>query len=173
MLRLMLLRHAKAAPQDPARDHARALAPRGLADAAALARDLAGEHMIPDAVLVSDARRTRETLAAMQAAWPDLAATQASADPALYHAGAEALLRAVRKAGAAKTLLLVGHNPGLAELALSLAGHGDRYALARMSEKFPTCALAVLDFDCAGWAGVAARGGRLDRFAAPSHGEAD
>ena len=67
-----------------------------------------------------------------------------------------------------KTLMLIGHNPGIAELALSLAGYGDRYALARMMQKFPTCALAVLDFDMETWKEAAIRTGRLDRFVTPA-----
>ena len=171
MLRLMLLRHAKALPQKAGADHARALAPRGLSDAATLARALGGEPLIPDRIAVSDARRTVETLRAMQAAWPGhgLSGALIDTDAGLYHATSSSLLTAVRHTPpGVKTLMLIGHNPGIAELALSLAGYGDRYALARMMQKFPTCALAVLDFDMETWKEMAIRKGRLDRFVTPA-----
>ena len=171
MLRLMLLRHAKAVPHRDGADHARALAPRGLSDAEALAVALAGEHLIPDLIAVSDSRRTLETLGAIQAAWPagGLAGTRVETTGDLYHASSSALLAAIRKLPlSARTVLLIGHNPGIAELALSLAGYGDRYALARMMRKFPTCALAILDFDMETWKEAAIRQGRLDRFVTPA-----
>lgn len=170
MLRLMLLRHAKAEPHRAGGDHERALAPRGASDSAALAQALSGEHLAPDRILVSDSRRTRETLAAMAAAWPALGECPADADSALYHADPAQLLARIRAAPAAtKTLMLIGHNPGLAELALTLTGYGDRYALARMAQKFPTCALAVLDFDIEDWRALDRRLGRLERFVTPTH----
>ena len=171
MLRLMLLRHAKAVPQKAGADHDRALAPRGLADAAALAKALADEHQIPDLVAVSDSRRTRETLTALQDAWPggSLDGTRVETTGDLYHASSSTLLAAIRKLPpAVRTVMMIGHNPGIAELALSLAGYGDRYALARMMQKFPTCALAILDFDMETWQEAAIRKGRLDRFVTPA-----
>ena len=63
--------------------------------------------------------------------------------------------------------MLIGHNPGIADLALRLAGHGDRYALARMRAKYPTCALAVLDLPGENWRTLAAGAARLDRFVTP------
>jgi phosphohistidine phosphatase len=64
-------------------------------------------------------------------------------------------------------ILLIGHNPGLADLAHRLAGHGDRYALARMRTKFPTAALAVLDLAGENWRELADGSARLDRFVTP------
>jgi phosphohistidine phosphatase len=61
-------------------------------------------------------------------------------------------------------LLLIGHNPGFADLAKLLIGHGDRYAFARLSQKFPTAGLAVIDFDADSWGGIGPGQGRLDRF---------
>ena len=69
--------------------------------------------------------------------------------------------------GDVRTLLMIGHNPGFEELAHLLIGHGDRYAAARMSQKYPTCGLAVIDFATEHWYAVAAREGRLDRFVTP------
>jgi phosphohistidine phosphatase len=55
----------------------------------------------------------------------------------------------------------------MGELARLLVGHGDRYAFARLSQSFPTSALAVIDFATESWAAIEARGGRLDRFVTP------
>jgi phosphohistidine phosphatase len=67
----------------------------------------------------------------------------------------------------AKTLLLIGHNPGLGSLAVSLCGAGSKKALERMSAKFPTAGLAVIDFDAGHWSEVAAGAGRLEAFIRP------
>ena len=65
------------------------------------------------------------------------------------------------------TLLAVGHNPGFAELASWLAGSGEADELALMRAKFPTAALAVLDFEIDHWSEVREGGARLTRFATP------
>ncbi len=67
-----------------------------------------------------------------------------------------------------RTLLIVGHNPGLEELASELTGFADPETLARMRRKYPTCGLAVIDFDGEDWATIAEGGGRLERFATPA-----
>ncbi|MFD0938211.1 SixA phosphatase family protein, partial [Methylobacterium trifolii] len=64
-------------------------------------------------------------------------------------------------------VILVGHNPGLQDLALRLVGSGPRDARARLSAQFPTAALAVIDFDTPDWAGIGHGGGRLERFVTP------
>jgi phosphohistidine phosphatase len=66
-----------------------------------------------------------------------------------------------------KSVMIVGHNPSIHDFAKRLIGYGDRYAAARLNEKFPTAAIAVLDFDVETWAEVAERGARLDRFITP------
>ncbi len=66
------------------------------------------------------------------------------------------------------TLLAVGHNPGFAELAIALAGAGEAEALAQLRSKFPTAALAVLDFDADHWALTERGAARLDRFVTPA-----
>lgn len=169
MLRLMLLRHAKAVAHRDIGDHGRGLAPRGVANARALGRDWSHERLLPDLALISDARRTRETWDALQRGWPELESVAAEFEPALYLASAPTLLQRVQSAAAsARHVLLLGHNPGLAELAMALVGFGDRYALARMAQKFPTCGLAVLDFDAPQWQLIGPCSGRLDRFTAPA-----
>jgi len=165
MRRLVILRHAKAVPHGAAPDFDRVLASRGLEDAAAVGRYLADEQILPDLALVSPALRTRQT---WETAAPSLGDTDVRFEDAIYDASPAALLHLVRQAPAAvRTLILVGHNPGTAQLARDLVGHGDRYAFARLRTKFPTAALAVLDFATDDWSSVGHGGGRLDRFVTP------
>jgi phosphohistidine phosphatase len=79
------------------------------------------------------------------------------------------LLDVIRRTPAeVRTLLMIGHNPGMADLATLLTGFGDRYAFARMTTKFPTSGLAVLDCPVERWDEVKERSGRLDRFVTPA-----
>ncbi len=166
--RLVLLRHAKSAWPDVA-DHERPLGPRGLRDAPAAGRWLRDAGCLPALVICSTARRARETWA--------LAAGQLGAevpvrfDERVYAAEPEDLLEVVSEVPAeVRTLLLVGHNPGMADLIVSLAreavdaAEADR--IERLSEKFPTSGIAVLA--CPGpWRGLAPGSARLTDFAIP------
>lgn len=167
MRRLMLLRHAKSSwPADTA-DRDRPLATRGREAAPAMGRYLADELLFPDLVLISPARRTQETWELVRPMLPERPATQT--EPRIYEAPSGQLLEVVQAVEpTVKTLLMIGHNPGFEELAGRLAGHGDRYAAARLSQKYPTCGLAVLDFDVEDWRDVTSRAGRLDRFVTPA-----
>ena len=165
MRRLVILRHAKAVPHGAAPDFDRALAGRGIEDAAAVGRYLAEEQILPDLALVSPALRTRQT---WEGAAPALGGVAVQFEDAIYDASATTLLHLVRKvAPSVRTLVVVGHNPGMAQLARDLVGHGDRYAFARLKTKFPTAALAVLDFAVDDWSELNHGGGRLDRFVTP------
>jgi len=167
MLRLLLLRHAKATPHI-AEDHSRMLAAKGRTDAARIGQYLHDEHLIPDLVIASDALRTRET--AMLALKPFEPAIPLHLEPKLYLADAPALFKLLHQVSkTAKTFLAVGHNPGFHDLAHLLIGYGDRYAFARLKAKMPTCALAVIDFDVESWQSIQPRSGRLDRFITPSY----
>ncbi|WP_308312845.1 histidine phosphatase family protein [Streptomyces sp. ISL-1] len=141
--RLVVLRHAKAARPEDVPDHERPLAPRGLRDAPAAGRWLAQADCLPDLVLCSPARRARQT-------WELAAAQMGSAppvryDPRLYGADAEDILEVARVVPAdVGTVLLVGHNPGLQDLILLLAGEALGGTLQRAQTKFPTSAVAVL-----------------------------
>ncbi|MBV1707345.1 MAG: histidine phosphatase family protein [Hyphomicrobiales bacterium] len=171
MLRLMLLRHAKAEADSAEGDHSRRLSPRGMQDVTHLGDYLAGESLLPDLILASSATRTAMTMTGLLAIWPEHVAVRLIST--LYNAGASALLDEIhRQRGDARTLMLVGHNPGIAELALGLTGSGDRYALARLRQKFPPCALAVLDFASDSWGEVAPGEGRLERYLTPGPLEA-
>jgi phosphohistidine phosphatase len=169
MRRLLLLRHAKADPRDrgAARDHQRALAERGRDDAPRIGRYLASESIIPELALVSDSARTQETFALVQLALGR--PIELRLEPAMYEADWSDLLTLVRATEASvTTLLLIGHNPDLAYLAGALAGSGDRHATAKLRAKFPTAALAIIDFDGPDWSDVGAGRGRLERFVTPA-----
>lgn len=165
MRRLLLLRHAKSAWPAGTSDLDRPLAPRGREAAPRMGRYLAEEGLLPDLVLVSPARRTRETWDIVRASLGDV---ESRTEPRIYEAPCLRLLAVVQEAPSpVRTLLMIGHNPGFEDLARSLVGHGDRYAFARLSQKFPTAGLAVIDFADEAWSDVAARSGRLDRFVTP------
>jgi phosphohistidine phosphatase len=173
---LVLLRHAKSAwPQDVP-DRNRPLAPRGRRDAPMAGRWLRQAGCAPDHVLCSTARRARET---WQLALAELGAQPPAVfEPEVYGASAGGLLDLVRRLpSAARTGLVVGHAPGLPELALMLAagtGRDDRQAAARtagtaldrMRAKFPTGAIAILDLSGL-WSELAPGRARLTCFVTP------
>ena len=165
MLRLLLLRHAKAAALAGGGDHARPLTSRGREDARRLGSWLEAVAGAPDTALVSDARRARETFDFLAACFTHPPA--ARLEPRLYNASAATLL-ALAQAGQGRTQLLIGHNPGIAEFALDLTGYGDRYAASRMRAGFPACALAILDFEADSWSAIRAGAGRLDCYITPA-----
>jgi phosphohistidine phosphatase len=167
MLRLLLLRHSKAVPFVGSGDHERALTERGRADAARLGSFIAREKIAPDAAIHSGARRTKETLAiVLSKLRPGI---KVSTEPRLYNASNDTFLNIVRhNSDAAGTILLVGHNPAMAEIACRLTGTGERSAITNMAAKFPTSALAIMDFDVGGWSEVGEGAGRLVHFATPA-----
>ncbi len=138
MRHLLLLRHATAKARSPAGDFERALTPGGRADAARLGAWLLAKELIPDAALVSPSRRTRETADLVLAGLPG--APRPVFNEALYNADAETLY-ALAEGSKARCLLIIGHNPGIGELAAALAGE----EAARLAEGFPPCALAVFE----------------------------
>jgi phosphohistidine phosphatase len=139
---LYLLRHAKSSWDDPTlSDRERPLAPRGRRDAKRIAKHLRRTGSEPELVLCSSAARTRETLELVQ---PALAGPTVMVEEELYGASSDELLARVRLVpDAVASVMLIGHNPGIHELALSLASVGDE--LERLEAKFPTAALATFD----------------------------
>lgn len=172
MLRLWLLRHAKSAWDDPALDDlARPLSPRGKKACRALARHLRERGMRPDLVLCSPATRTRQTWERIAKRLNDGSAEAIAVrfDTGLYLADARHLLGTLRTAPAScRDLMLVGHNPGLEDLAAQLAGSGAGDGLERLATKYPTGALAELAFPVKRWADLAPRGGFLASFITPA-----
>ena len=164
--RLMLLRHAKALKSEPGeRDFDRALAARGMTDAEKLGAFLARHRLLPDRVVVSPAVRTSDTWARAALACP--AAPPPVSDPRLYDAKAETILDIVKEAGTAAQVLIVGHNPGLHELAMLLIASGDVEMRERLRENLPTAGLVVIDFAVSAWRRVHPRSGRLELFVEP------
>ena len=141
MHQLLLLRHAKAARDTPGQpDRDRPLAPRGRAEAAAMAGAMRRLGLVPDLVLLSPARRTRETLAALEP-WDDMPLVEVQ--DRLYLAPAAELHAVLTEvAETVRSVLLIGHNPGLHDLAAALAAPGGGALAARLAERFPTGALA-------------------------------
>jgi phosphohistidine phosphatase len=166
MLRLLILRHAKAVSYAAGGDFERPLNDRGRREAAYIGAYLRDTGPRPDAALVSPAQRTRETLdLVVQVLGGTLATTL---DPDLYNADAAELAAGIAAIPAtAVTLLLVGHNPGLAELAVSLSGRGAKSARAAMQRHFPPASLAIIAFDGAAWAEIKPASGTLEAFVTP------
>ncbi|MET7651710.1 MULTISPECIES: histidine phosphatase family protein [unclassified Streptomyces] len=164
--RLVVLRHAKSAWPESVPDHERPLAPRGRRDAPAAGRALAQAGCLPDLALCSTAVRARGTWELAAAAWD--APPPARFDPRLYGADVPGLLEVVHETPAeVGTLLLVGHNPGLEELVLELAGDGPDDALDEVRLKFPTSAIAVLAWHGPGWSALAPGAALLTSMTVP------
>ena len=165
MLTLLLLRHAKAVGQI-GDDFARVLTEKGHADAARLGTFLRDKRLVPDRALVSPAARTRQTLEDLQTTIGR--AIPAAEDAALYNATRQSLRETLRTVDAAvATLMIIGHNPGIAERALTLADAGDLQDFNAMRSSFPPCSLAVIAFDRDDWDDARSGGGRLERFVTP------
>jgi len=163
MQRLILLRHGKAeATSGAGGDFERGLTDRGRRESAMTGEALAWAGLSPDLVLVSTARRAMETWEAAKDAFPN---ARVAPVRELYHATPRALADAVDAADRAATnLMIVGHNPGLHEYALSLAARPDSRAERSLAHAFPTAAAAVFEKN---------RHGRfkLDRLFTPSRDE--
>jgi phosphohistidine phosphatase len=167
MRRILLLRHAKSAWSNPgASDHERPLNRRGQQAARTIGAYLNRHQLVPECVLCSTATRARET-------W-DLAAAEVPAAPPaayegrLYNAAPGTILDELRKASVdVKSLLLVGHNPGLQDLSTMLIASGDLGDRERLHEKLPAGGLVVIDFPIEDWSKLHAHSGRLERFVVP------
>jgi phosphohistidine phosphatase len=166
MHQMLLLRHAKSSRDEPnVSDQDRALAPRGRRDAALMRTAMQDLGLTPDLVLVSTARRTMQTLEVLEP-WTETPLIEPLDQ--LYLADSTQIAVVVRGvAETVRSLLLIGHNPGLQEFAAQLAGASASDACRRMAKKFPTSALA--EFTIAGtWSGLARDTARLTRFVTAS-----
>jgi len=166
MPRLMLLRHAKTERAQPGeRDRDRKLTKRGRADAPVIGAYMAHHGLIPDLALVSPAERAQQTWALAAAAFAK--APRAVNDERIYNAGPETLIGVIAATRKVRSLLVVGHNPGLHELALQLVASGDVDMREALHEKLPTSGLVVIDLPFDDWSPVHPRSGRLERFVSP------
>jgi phosphohistidine phosphatase len=168
MKTVLLMRHAKSAWGDPILDDFdRPLAARGRGAGPAMAAHMEALGLSPDHVICSAAVRAVETWTLMAPLFEgDI---PMAVDEALFHASPGGLLVALRAApGDAARLLLIAHSPGIETLAATLGGpQSDREAYARLCAKFPTEALAVIEFDIDEWRGLGETGGRLSVFVTP------
>jgi phosphohistidine phosphatase len=165
-LTLYIFRHAKAAQADGLDDIARPLTDRGMREAAAVAALLSARRYQPDRILCSSSQRTRQTLAPLL---PILAANVSiDVTRRIYDADQGALLDLIGEQSGVPSLMLIGHNPGLEQLARGLAGSGDKHALVALHSGFPPGALAVMSFDAVAWTDIAPGSGRLLAFHVPS-----
>lgn len=170
MLRLLLLRHAKAEQDSGEGDFARALTARGRNDAAKMGHALDTHAHIPDFILCSSAKRTVETFELLV---PELAKPPGVEFlKGLYLAPSKKIFEFVRSTPEnTKSLMVIGHNPGMEDLAIRLCRKPASKAEAErgevLREKFPTCALAVLDFDGDAWSKLEPGSGALTDFLRP------
>jgi phosphohistidine phosphatase len=164
MKRLYLLRHAKSSWDDPTlADSDRPLAPRGRRAAKVMEGHLRRKGISPELVLCSPSRRTRQTLKRIAPGLGENAVVQI--EPALYAASAATLLEELHEVpDEVDSLMLIGHNPGIQDLALSLARAGSESP--RVRSKFPTAALATLELD-ATWRELAPGSAELVSFVTP------
>jgi phosphohistidine phosphatase len=168
-----LLRHAKSSWDDPTLpDHERPLSPRGIKAANRVSRYLVEENLLPDLVLCSDSVRTRATAALLftplDRSPPAIVYTKD-----LYLADPDQILEVVRREAALREktpprhIMVIGHNPGLQQLALALPGSGLRPDVERLALKYPTAALAHFTFDAKSWRAIAPGRAILERFITP------
>jgi phosphohistidine phosphatase len=165
---LLLLRHAKSSWADPnLADFDRPLAPRGVKDAPRLAVYLRKHKLRPELTLCSPALRAMQTWHLIS---EDLG-RESEVKPLrdLYLSPPSRLLRILQRVPTdIQCVMLVGHNPGLEHLAgLLLGPKSKKKALSRLREKFPTAALAVVEFETDAWSDIDRGQGRLRRFVRP------
>lgn len=167
MKTLTLLRHAKSGWDDPAlRDFDRPLNPKGQRAARTVGRALKDAGLAFDAVIASPALRVKETLRGVGEGYGR--ALDVCEEPELYLASAAVLLDQIQRTDdGVERLLLVGHNPGLEDLAIALSGSGEDGLLDALGAKYPTATVAVISFDSDRWADVDEGKGRLVRFLRP------
>lgn len=170
--RLILLRHAKSSWDRPdLPDAARPLSKRGERTAPLIGQLMAREGLVPDRILCSTARRAVQTAKRVVHAFPG--ESEIEEVDSLYMATPREILSVLGDHGGHEnSILVIGHNPGLGDLAAWLVSEGDTRETRRLKDKFPTAALAVIDLPIENWHDLAdtvvdSWGGRLVRFAVP------
>lgn len=167
MRTLSLFRHAKSSwSKKGLQDFDRPLNARGLKAAPAMGAYMAQHAILPDLILCSTAKRTIETLELALQAFP--AEPEVRYDDTLYLASPSEILKRVKSYGMDfPHIMVIAHNPGIHACALRLAGEGPDDAMAALAAKFPTAALAVIDFPSASWRDIKDGEGRLRLFMVP------
>jgi phosphohistidine phosphatase len=166
MKNVYLLRHAKSSWDDlNVPDFQRPLAERGRETAPRIGEYMKSEGLLPDAVLCSGARRAVETWELIA---PSLGSPRVNIDDNLYMASPSSIIAWLKRLQPEiASVLLIGHNPGFEEVADRLVTDGKNKAIKRMRKKYPTGALAVMQFNVEGWPNVAEGTGYLERFIRP------
>lgn len=155
--RLILMRHCKSDWSHDLKDHDRPLNPRGQRSARALGQWLRQSGTLPDQILCSSALRTRETCDGLRlAVEPELRAD-------LYLAEPGAMLAALRQARGA-TVLMIGHNPGIADLAQRLVTTPPPHP---RFDDYPTGATLVASFPIDDWQALTPASGTVQEFISP------
>jgi phosphohistidine phosphatase len=164
---LLLLRHAKSSWDQPLlSDYERPLAKRGRKAAPRMGKFIAKADLAPDLVLCSSARRAQETWNLVSGALG--APCQVVILEDLYDASVQSLISLLREVpDTVDRILMVGHNPTFEDLAMTLVGSGEEEARRDMERKFPTAALAIIDFPDKGWSEIERRSGCLREFVKP------
>lgn len=167
MRTVILLRHAKSSWSDPELDdHERPLNGRGKASAPLIADWLGRTGHLPDRIVCSSSRRTRQTLKRMRRVLPEL--PEPVIEPRLYHAEPTLMFDILsRQPHDAATVLMIGHQPGLSAFARHLVNGKVRPGCSRAFEHFPTAAAAVLRLPIARWIELAPRSADFVDFAVP------
>jgi len=169
---LYLLRHAKSS-WDDARldDFQRPLATRGIKACTLMAAHIRKLRIVPRLILCSPARRARETYTRLAEAFSG--DTEVSFEHVLYEAASQALLTRLRRIDDdVSSVLMIGHNPSLEQLALALTGGTETEMLARLRVKYPTLALASIEIQQAAWSSTGPGCGQLLDFVIPRDLEA-
>jgi phosphohistidine phosphatase len=167
MLTLSLLRHAKSSWKNPTLpDRERPLASRGVADAPVMGRAMAERGIDPELILCSSARRTVDTLALVL---PELKVEpKVVYEDSLYHPSPAEMLQMLRTIQpGADRVMIVGHNPEIQAFALDLIGSGPKHMRDRLTEKFPTAGLVVINFTAGLWSSIDVNSGSLNLFLTP------
>jgi len=166
MVTLHLLRHAKAKSAPELRDIDRPLAERGHSDADTMGQRLAEWAVNPSLILCSSAQRARETLAGIL---PHLSGSRTiEVEERLYNFEQNIVFKVISGiASGDATILVIGHNPALKQLTRYLVADGTHSAVQQLNTKFPTCALATLEFTFNDWASIGPKSGRLIRLSIP------
>ena len=167
MKTLYLLRHAKSDWGANAEDHERPLNARGRAACKAMAHKMQEAYIAPDYVLYSDAKRTTETWQRLQKAAGF--SCQNQTEKKLYLATPGEMLACISKVpDTVERLMVVGHNPGIAQLAMWLCqGMGEREAVKQLAVKYPTAGLTIFEGDMTTWKDVPPGSMGLRAFLSP------
>lgn len=169
MAQLLLLRHAKSSWDDPSLpDHQRPLNPRGERAARAMAAAFATLHLAPDLAIVSSSRRTRQTFDALRL---PADALELDVTDRLYLADSETILGRLQEVPeTTRSVLVVGHNPGLYDAAIDLVGDDPAARpeppVMRLLDGYPTASLAEFEISVP-WSEIGRGRGRLVRFQRP------